>query len=96
MKRIKSFALVVVVLFACLSLTVITDAQNSNMSGDQMKSSGTMNSNMNGNHMTNRRKSPCSHRRMHSKNMMKKDSMKKSDMMKTDNMKSPDMMKKNQ
>jgi hypothetical protein len=55
-----------------------------------------MNSGMNSNRMTHRRRSPCGHRRMRSKNMMKKDSMKKPDMMKSDGMKSPEMMKKNQ
>jgi hypothetical protein len=63
-------------------------------SGDQMKSSNMVNSGMNRNRMTHRRRSPCVHRRMRSKNM--KDSMKKPDMMKSNSMKSPEMMKKNQ
>jgi hypothetical protein len=66
------------------------------MSRDQMKSANTMNSGMNSNRMTHRRRSPCAHRRMRSKSMMKKDSMKKPDMMKSDSTKSPEMMKKNQ
>jgi len=99
MKRIQNLVLLLVVLFAGLSLTAINaNAQNSNMSGDQMKSSSMMNSNMNSNRMMRRHRMHRRHRRMMHKHnmMMKKDSMQKPDMMKDDGMKSPDMMKKNQ
>ena len=94
MKRTQNLALLVVILGAWGLTTV--NAQTPNMQGDQMKSSSKMNSNLNNNRLAHRR-TPCGHRRRHSKNlMMKKDSMKETDMMKSDSLKSPEMMKKHE
>jgi hypothetical protein len=87
MKQIRNFVLVLIGLLATFSLIAVnTAAQNSNMSGDQMKSSSMMNSNMNSNRMMRRHRMHRRHRRMMRKRnmMMKKDPMKKPDMMKSD------------
>jgi hypothetical protein len=86
MKQIRNLVLVLVGLLATCSLTAVnTAAQNSNMSGDQMKSSSMMNSNMNSNRVMRRHRMRRRHRRMR----------RKPGMMKSNSMKSPEMMKKN-
>ena len=69
MKGIQNSTLLLVVLFAGLSLTAINaNAQNNNILGDQMKSSSMMNSNMNSNQMVHRHRRHRRHGRLMKRN----------------------------
>jgi hypothetical protein len=86
MKRIKRIAMFLVAIVSFMGVSTGTNAQdsnlNSNMSGEQMKSSNMMNNSR----MMRRRRMRRRHRRMMRRRHMM---MKKSDTM----MKKPDMMK---